>query len=164
MSKSDKPEQSKPISNQPRNSPFANFKHEFENVFKDFNSWLSTMHISNDQFEGKDISPSIDIIETSDSFKIEAEMPGIGEEDIKVEINGNMLTIKGEKSTSKKESKEGYIMREISYGNYTRSIALPDSVDTSQGDASFRKGMLWVSFPKKPHANVTAKEIPVKRV
>jgi HSP20 family protein len=163
MSKTVKWRKSIPVSIQHRNNPFVGFKQDFENIFNEFNQWLSTTQLPMDQFENLNISPSIDILDTKTSFKVEVEMPGMGEEDIKVDVNNNVLTIKGEKSTSKKDSGNGYVMREISYGNYERSITLPESVDSSKGDASFKKGMLWITFPKKPSSTPVKKEITVKK-
>lgn len=152
-----------PVSVHHRNHPFVGFKQDFDNIFNEFNQWLSTTQLPLNQFENLNISPSIDIVDTKDSFKVEAEMLGMGEEDVKVEVNDNILTIRGEKSVSKKNDTEGYVLREISYGNYERSITLPDSVDTSKPEASFKKGMLWVSFPKKANGQGSKKEIPVKK-
>ena len=77
-------------------------------------------------------------------------MPGMGEEDISIEVNDGVLIIKGRKEISKQNKDKDYLMREISYGSYERTIDLPDSVDIDKVKATFKKGMLWVDIPKKP--------------
>lgn len=109
------------------------------------------------------INPSIDIVEDEKNFKVEVEMPGMGEEDIKVNINDRVLCIKGKKEISKKDKEKNYISREIGYGSYERDILLPDYVDTDQVTASFKKGMLWVNFPKKSGSEKKFREIKVEK-
>jgi HSP20 family protein len=163
MPKSTQWTKSIPVSIQNRNNPFVGFRKEFDDIFNEFNNWMSTTQLPLEQFENLQISPSVDIIDDKNNFKVEAEMPGLSEKDIKVEINGNMLIITGEKSTSTKDSKAGYLKREISYGKYERSINLPESVDTNKVEASFKKGMLWVSFPKVAKSTSAKKEVHITR-
>jgi HSP20 family protein len=103
-------------------------------------------------------------VEDKDSFKIEAEMPGLGEDDINVNIADGQLTIKAEKKTSRQDKDKNYIAREIGYGSYERTIALPDTVNIDQAKASFKKGMLWIIIPKKAEAMQRSREIKVERV
>lgn len=98
------------------------------------------------------LSPAIDIVDSEDEFKIEVEMPGMDIGDVSVTFNDNILTIKGEKNTSKQDKCKNYKIREINYGRYERSVLLPDTVDVNKAKASFKKGMLWVVIPKKPES------------
>ena len=141
-----------PISSNQSN-PFKALQTELDRAIEEFNG----MHI----FENLHLLPRIDIVDDKESFKVEAEMPGMGEEDVKVNIKDGVLTISGEKSTSTKDKDKNYMMREITYGNYLRQIVLPDSVDIDKATASFRKGMLWVSMPKKAGSKEHNREIPV---
>lgn len=130
-------------------NPFLPLQAELSKIMDDFYGHFEPFNFPVEHFENLMITPAIDIVEDQEQFKVEVEMPGMGEEDVKVSIDGGILTIKGEKSTSKKDEGKNYMMREISYGNYERRITLPDSVDANNAKASFKKGMLWVTIPKK---------------
>lgn len=115
-------------------------------------------------FENLILNPSMDIVDDKENLKIEVEMPGMGEEDIKVSIADGILTIRGEKETSKKDEGKNYVRREIGYGSYERTIPLPDSVDVEKAKASFKKGMLWVTIPKKPESVKRSRELKIEKI
>jgi len=146
-----------------RKNPFIGLQSELDKTMRDFYNMFEMPSVF-DKFEGLTISPLIDLVDDKGSFKIEAEMPGLGEEDIKVSISDGMLTIRGEKTTSKQDEDKNYLSREISYGCYERSIALPDTVDIDKAKASFKKGMLWVNIPKKAEAVKKTRELKVERI
>lgn len=110
------------------------------------------------------LSPAVDLVDDKENFKVEAELPGLDEKDIKISIQDGILTIRGEKSVSRKDESKNYYLREITYGSYERSIALPDNVDTEKAKASFKKGMLWITFPKKPGLGKQTAEIKIERI
>ena len=105
----------------------------------------------------------MDLVEDKDCFKLEVEMPGLDENNIKLTLNNNLLTISGEKSISRKDQDKNYIAREITYGRYERSITLPQSADLSRITASFKKGMLWVNIPKKIGSCGKEQQIKIQR-
>jgi len=141
-------------------SPFFNFQQEFDNLFQNF---YRSLPFSAAEFHNLSISPSIDIVEDENSFKVEAEMPGIDENDIKVTIDDNVLNIKACKKTSKKDEGKNYVMREIGYGSYERNIPLPENVDVDKAESTFKKGMLWVTLPKKPIDKSKVRELEIKK-
>lgn len=141
-------------------NPLQRIQHALDRTMDDFEWPL----LSERAFEHLVITPAIDIVDDSEHFKVEAEMPGMGERDIEVNIDDGILNIKGEKTTSKKDKDKNYLMREINYGCYERSIRLPDSVDLSQAKASFKKGMLWIDIPKKAEAVKSSKKLKVEAV
>lgn len=116
-----------------------------------------------EQFDHLKITPAIDLVEDGETYKVEVEMPGMGEEEIKVSFSENLLTIQGEKTVSRKNKDKNYVSREISYGRYERSITLPLNADTEKATASFKKGMLWVVIPKKSSNKESTKEIHVTK-
>lgn len=144
--------------------PLLSLGTELERNFNDFYHLLNTPHFSLENYETLNIMPSIDIVDSKESFKVEAEMPGVGEEDVKVAICDGLLTIKGEKSTSKQDKNKNYMMREIGYGCYERNIPLPDSVDIDKAKASFKKGMLWIEIPKKAESAKHYRELKVQNI
>lgn len=114
--------------------------------------------------EKLNIHPSVDIFENEQMYKVEIEMPGVGQEDISVAIDNGILSITGKKEISKKDQGRNYLSREIGYGSYERDIALPSYVDIDKAKASFKKGMLWISFPKKMAAKKRQRELKIEEV
>lgn len=144
-------------------SPFMRLQQEMNHAMRDIYDLFEPTSANLGTFEGMRISPPIDLIETKDCFKIEVEMPGMSEEDINVSFNENRLVIEGEKTTSKKDEKKDYVSREIQYGRYERSISLPLSADIEKATASFKKGMLWVTIPKKMSSQSSSKNIKIEK-
>ncbi|KTC79523.1 Hsp20/alpha crystallin family protein [Legionella cherrii] len=142
--------------------PFLNLQNEVDKAFRDFYDMFGPSK-SWEQFENLNLMPSMDVVEDKDHFTIQMEMPGMDEKDISVSFSGNILTITGEKSTSKKNDNKKYISREINYGKYERSLSLPSTVDIDKAKASFKKGMLWVELPKKSEAKGKFRDIKVEQ-
>jgi HSP20 family protein len=94
--------------------------------------------------------PTCDVRETDQSFLIHAEVPGAKKEDIKLELDGNTLRISGEVKEEKVSKTDTYYHSERSYGNFTRSFALPDNADLDKVKAEHLNGVLTVTVPKKP--------------
>jgi HSP20 family protein len=99
--------------------------------------------------------PPMDLVETDDHLVLKADLPGLAEDDVKIEINDDVLTVSGERKTERQERKDGYHRVERAYGSFSRSLSLPHGVDADQVRASFDKGVLEVRIPKpaerKPH-------------
>ncbi|GAB3299302.1 Hsp20/alpha crystallin family protein [Hymenobacter tenuis] len=93
-------------------------------------------------------SPHVDAYETEKSYEIEASLPGMKREDIKVDFHQGRLTIAGERSFQNEQRGRRYHLVESSYGTFQRSLQLPDTVDASHIEASFEDGLLRVSVPK----------------
>ncbi len=104
--------------------------------------------------------PPLDIYEDNDKIVVEAEIPGLNKEDIKINVADNILTIKAEKKKEEKVKDKDVIYEEIAYGIYEREIELPQTVDTEKIDAVYEDGVLKVVLPKKEE--VKPKEIKVK--
>jgi HSP20 family protein len=94
-------------------------------------------------------SPSVDVHEDEQSFFIEAELPGMRKEDIQLEIENNVLSIRGERRLEKKEEKDNYHFVERSYGSFFRSFTLPKNVNTEAIGAEYKDGMLKLTLPKR---------------
>ena len=107
-------------------------------------------------------APSVDISETKDGFVVKAELPGLDAKDVNVSISEDMLTIKGEKKKEEEEKDENHHYVERYYGSFQRTFQLPSSVKTEKIDASFDKGVLKVTLPKKPEAKKKEIEVKVK--
>lgn len=145
-------------------NPFFSLQNDIEKAISEFYNIFDIQPSSpSTDIEKLIINPSIDIIEDEQSYKAVVEMPGIDEKNIKVNINNGILSIQSKKEISKKDEGKNYISREISYGTYDRKISLPDYVDTENAKASFKKGMLWVTFPKKVDSGAQQLEIKVEK-
>jgi HSP20 family protein len=92
--------------------------------------------------------PAMDLVETQDHFVVRADLPGVTEEDISIELEDNVLTISGERKLEEKAEKEGYFRVERSFGRFARTLTLPDGVDAEAIDAQFDSGVLEVRIPK----------------
>jgi len=97
-------------------------------------------------------SPSFDVKETEDAFVLQADMPGIKEEDLDVSLAGNQLTISGERKEERREEGEKRHIYECSYGSFTRTLGLPDGVDADHIEAELKNGVLRVRMAKKLEA------------
>jgi HSP20 family protein len=92
--------------------------------------------------------PAMDLLETADSFVLRADLPGMGEEDVNIELEDSTLTISGERKTEHESSEEGYYRVERASGAFHRSLTLPKGVDPEAVTASFDRGVLEVRIPK----------------
>jgi len=104
-------------------------------------------------------SPRVDVNESEKEIIIEAELPGISKEDVKVEVKNNTLTISGERKQEKKTEKNNFYRIERHYGKFERSFGLPETVQTDKVNAKFKDGILTLTLPKSEKA--IPKEISV---
>lgn len=114
-----------------------------------------------DEFEAVgEWAPKLDFSETKDAYVVKAEVPGVEQKDISVQLQNQTLTIKGEKHKEKEEKEEKYHRVERSWGAFTRTLALPMGVEIDKVSATFKDGLLTIKLPKAPGAKGTT--IPVK--
>jgi HSP20 family protein len=92
--------------------------------------------------------PAMDLSEADDHFVLRADLPGLGEDDVSIEIQDNTLTISGERKSEHEERKRGRYRVERSFGRFSRSLTLPEGVDADAISAEFEKGVLEVRIPK----------------
>ena len=93
-------------------------------------------------------SPAMDLVETEDHFVLKADLPGLSEEDVKLEFEDNVLTLSGERKVEHETKKEGFYRLERSTGAFSRSLTLPDGIDVDAVAATFDRGVLEVRIPK----------------
>jgi HSP20 family protein len=141
-----------------RTLPFQSLRHLSNALDEAFNSWPSA------QDENGAITsswyPACDVLEDKESVKIVVELPGLTPEDVKLSLENNVLSIRGEKKQQAEERTERVHRYERSYGSFERSFALPTSVDSDKVSASFQNGILTVTVPKAERAR--PREIPVR--
>jgi HSP20 family protein len=92
--------------------------------------------------------PAMDVVETDGQFVLRADLPGLTDKDVNIEVEENVLTISGQRKSEHEQRKEGYYRLERSSGAFTRSLTLPEGVDAGAIQASFENGVLEVRIPK----------------
>jgi len=148
-----------------RRTPFEMLRQEVDRLFDDFRpfGWGGRLDVRLPSLGGNwALQPAVDLVESEKEFEITAELPGMDEKDIQIELSDSRLVIKGEKSESKEEKVKDYYLSERHYGSFQRAFQLPDSVDRDKIEASFSKGVLSVRMPKGAKAAEPAKKITVK--
>jgi len=92
--------------------------------------------------------PAMDLVETEDHYVLTADLPGLSQEDINLEFEGDVLTLSGERRSEHAERKEGFYRLERATGAFSRSLTLPEGIDADAVQATFDKGVLEVRIPK----------------
>ena len=94
-------------------------------------------------------NPSVDIYENKDQIVLEAELPGMKQDDFELTVENNVITLRGERQFEKKEDSDNYHRVERSYGSFTRSFTLPQTVSAEGATAEYSNGVLRVTLPKR---------------
>ena len=122
-------------------------------------------HFFDDEFfpaelMGNEWNPRVDIFEKDDSIIVKADIPGIDEKNLDIEIEGNYRTIKGSKEEEHEEKAGGFKRIERKSGSFSRTITLPENIKAESIEAEYKKGVLCMTIPKNPETS--AKKISVK--
>src|SRR5688572_3581521 len=104
-------------------------------------------------------APSVDIFEDKDKLILEAELPGMSRDDFEISVENNIITLRGERRFEKKTEGDNYHRVERSYGSFTRSFTLPQTVTADGANADFENGVLRVSLPKREETKARRIEI-----
>ena len=151
--------------------PLEKLRQQVDHLFDDFNRGSSLSPFGRGLFDVEPFwkrelaghgMPAVDISEKDKSFEITAELPGMDQKNIEIKLSNGNLIIKGEKKEDKEEKRKGYHLSERHYGAFERMFNLPKGVDVDKIEASFSKGVLSISLPKKPEAMKADKVVPVK--
>jgi HSP20 family protein len=100
-------------------------------------------------------TPSVEVADTESSIDVTAELPGVSKEDVDVDLENNVLTIRGEKKQQKEEKEKEHYLFERYYGSFQRSFSLPAPVDESSVKAEFRNGVLKIHLDKAAQSKGT---------
>jgi HSP20 family protein len=140
--------------------PLAGLQEDMNRLFDQFYSGsLSSLT----DWNGDTISaPSVNVIEDEKSFRVEAELAGIEPKNVEVEVARGLLILKGERHRQENREEKNYLRREISYGSFTRKVALPETADSEKAKATFSNGLLTVDIPKIPAAQQKSRKIEIK--
>jgi HSP20 family protein len=142
--------------------PFSAMRAEMDRVFDSFlGSGFGRFPLFSRGNDSDTVVPSIDVRESETELVVEAELPGMDEKDVSVTLNNGVLTLKGEKKSEREEKKDDYHVMERSYGSFQRSFRVADTIDADKVKATFDKGVLKVTMPKRPEAVKAEKKIPI---
>jgi HSP20 family protein len=111
----------------------------------DFNRLFNTLF---DENRAQRWVPAMDLVEADDHFLLRADLPGLGEDDVSIELRDNALTISGERKSEHETRERGWYRVERATGKFSRSLSLPEGIDPDAVTASFDKGVLEVRIPK----------------
>jgi HSP20 family protein len=151
--------------------PFESLRRDVDRLFEDFNRDLWSFPFRRSIFDIEPFwqrewawgaAPAVDIVEKDNAYEITAELPGLDDKDIEVQLADGGLTIKGQKQEEKEEKEKDYYLRERHFGSFERCFRVPEGVDADKIEANFKKGVLTVTLPKKPEAQKPVKKIDVK--
>ena len=135
--------------------PFMSLQRQIDRLFDDFIRGFPAISSGG----GTELLPNMDVTETDKQIEITAELPGLEEKDVQVNVADNVLTIRGEKKAEKEEKDKAYRLVERSYGSFMRSLALPEGVNADAIKANIEKGVLKVTVPKPAPAQVKKVEV-----
>jgi HSP20 family protein len=111
---------------------------------------------------GRPWAPAVDILETEDAIVLKADTPDVNIDDIDIRVENNTLTLRGHRKFEKDEKVKGWHRVERSYGEFVRSFALPNTVDTEKVQADYKNGVLSVTLPKKEAAKPRQVKVAVQ--
>ena len=135
---------------------------EFDNIHNSFKKYFDDFTIMKSYFNQNAFSPKINIHEKDNQLIINAEIPGVKKEDLKLTLQDNILTIEGEKKNLIEESEIKYFLTERSFGSFKRSFTLTDDVDSEKINAKFENGVLSITLAKVEEKSPIEKVIEVK--
>jgi HSP20 family protein len=138
--------------------PFAAAQQAFDQMMSDWRGGRLGAPVF-----GAGFSPTLDVRETDKGVEVTAELPGVDEKDINLEIYDDILSLKGEKKVEKeeKDEKSGMVMRERSFGSFSRSIRLPYAPDPGKVEAKFDKGVLTITAARPKEVTQRTKRIKI---
>lgn len=120
--------------------------------------WLRTM--MHEPLKWAEMNPAVDMYEEDNDVVVKAEIPGIDKEKLDVRLEGNRLTITGKRDAEEKVERKDYMRVERSHGSFTRTLTLPEGVDTEKAAAALKDGVLEVRIPRN-RDQITARKIDV---
>ncbi len=135
--------------------PFRTFRREIEDLFGQIDKNLPSLTL------GAGI-PAVNVAETDKAIEITAELPGVEEKDVKVSLEGNRLTVSGEKKQESKRDEKDWHVEERSFGSFYRSMSLPFTPEDGAIEAHLDKGVLHVTVKKPAEDAKSAKTIEIK--
>ena len=127
----------------------------------EFNRLFNTLLEAPQTGQGQRWSPAMDLVEADNHFVLKADLPGLTQDDVSIEIQDNTLTLSGERRAEHEAREKGWYRVERSFGRFSRSLTLPEGVDADAVSAEFHNGVLEVRIPKPEERKPRRVEIGV---
>ena len=140
------------MNNSLTNEPFNNFR-----FFED-----AVTRLMSEPRAARPWSPAVDILEAEDSLTLKADLPDVKIEDIDIRVENNTLTLSGHRKFEKDENVKGIHRIERSYGEFTRTFVIPNTVNNEQVSADYNNGVLTITLPKKEAAKPRQVKVAVQ--
>ena len=131
-----------------RHDPFLSLFGVSDPLRRSFERERELAEMRTESFE-RTWTPPVDIYEDKDAITLKVELPEVEAKDVELQLEGNTLTLKGERKLEKSDTREGYSRVERWYGSFVRSFTLPSSVDVEHVGAESKDGVLKIVLPKK---------------
>lgn len=132
--------------------PLRQERSELARIHRDMDDLFGTFFGGMPAWAERQVWPAINISETDSDVTVKAEVPGCRAEDIDISVQGNTLSISGQKKQEKEEKEKGYYYAERSYGSFRRDLTLPSEVEHNKIDAAYKDGILTIKMPKSEKA------------
>ncbi len=130
-----------------------------QNLWDEFTDWADFFAPQSTREWG----PAVDVKETDNRYVLEADLPGLTEDDVDVRIDGDTLILSSEKQEERKEEREGFLRKERFSRSFQRNFRLPEDVDIDNIDAKFEKGVLTLELPRTGERQSTSRKIDIKK-
>jgi HSP20 family protein len=131
---------------------FSTLQDRINRVFRESYRGAGRNEDHDESLATSSFAPAVDVYEDEHQVSLKIDVPGIDEKDIDVRVENNTLTVHGERKIEKEEKEENYRRVERQYGSFTRTFTLPTTVDTENVAATYDKGVLKITLPKKAEA------------
>jgi HSP20 family protein len=118
--------------------------------------------LGDESFFARDWTPAVDVVENNDNYILRAELPGMNKDDVKITLENNLLTIRGEKKNESEKKEGNYHRVERSYGSFERSFTIPGTIKADHIDAQYKEGVLTLTLPKAEEAKLKLIDVKVK--
>ena len=145
----------------PANDPFETLHREIDRLFHDVRQGKA-LGTSNGSANGTIRMPEIEVSETDEAYMIEADLPGMSENEVEVNVVDGVLTIEGESKHEEEKKEKGVQYSERSYGMFKRTLQLPADVNEDDIKASFKNGVIHVELPKSPEKAEKARRVEIR--
>jgi len=133
---------------------------EINRIFEDFFGRVPERRLAETPGEIAQWTPDLDLAETDNEYIVKADLPGLKQDQIKISLRDNLLTVKGERKSEKEEKGKNYHRIERSFGAFARTITLPGKVQGDKVKASYKDGVLEITLPKSEESK--SKEISIE--
>lgn len=149
-------------------NPFAmmqQLQSEMDQLFQDFSTGLGRRDVSTARSPQPGVqawTPEVDVFRRGDELVVRADLPGIARENVSVDLEDDVLTIRGERRHESEEEREGVYWSERSFGSFERMIPLPEGVNESEAEASFKDGVLEITMPAPKEESPRKRRIEIR--